>query len=76
MSLFREDLDRGFAKPVRHHIGDAPNTWASNTHRLAERFDKLDLPEEAAALLHELFEEIGQQTRDSFAAIYQAGQFK
>jgi hypothetical protein len=72
-AYFREDLDRGFSHAVRYNLGEAPNAWGSVIQHLAGQLDKAEKSEEVTALLHELFEEIGQQARDATSAIYQAG---
>lgn len=71
-SSFQVDLDRGFGRPVRYRLGEAVNVWASKTNELAERLDSLgdQVTPEVAAVLRELFEEIGQQARDTMGIVY------
>lgn len=49
--------------------GDRINDWADRVRGLAYKLDGMDVPFDVAAVLCELFEEIGQRDRD---AVYQA----
>lgn len=64
---FSRDMLGGFRRPVRYGFGEGVNVWASKLNECAYKLDALAdrLPPEAVAILHELFEEIGQQSRDA-----------
>jgi hypothetical protein len=64
---FRLDLDHGYARPVRYGRGEGANVWGSRVTDLADRLDKLAMSDEVAETLRELFDEIGQQARDTQA---------
>lgn len=61
---FSDHYQRGFARPVRYRRGEGVNVWAAKLNECADKFDAMDLPEEAAAVLRDLFEEFGQLYRD------------
>lgn len=65
---FRNNLDAGFQRSVRYRVGEGANIWGNPMNALAERLDKMEMSEEVAAALREVFEEAGQIARDSWAA--------
>jgi hypothetical protein len=58
-------LNIGFSRAPR--TGDRINVWGAKVNECAARLDAMDLPPEAVEVLKELFEEIGQLTRDGWA---------
>lgn len=71
---FGNDLVRGLRNPVRYRLGDGVNVWGAKINDCMARLDSLsdEIAPAVATVLRELFEEIGQQTTDSFAAIHEA----
>lgn len=65
MTGFRDHLERGYARPVRYERGEGVNVWGSRVAELALKLDKLPMSEDVAQTLRDLFEEIGQQARDT-----------
>lgn len=57
-------LNAGFRRPVRFRRGEGANKWGSKINDLAHRFDAMDVSPDVAALLRELFEEIGQLAKN------------
>jgi hypothetical protein len=61
---FREDLQHGLEHTTRYRQGEGINVWGAELLRLAGLLERQPLTLEVAALLHQLFEEIGQQIHD------------
>lgn len=61
---FAAHLDADFHRPVRFGLGEGVNQWGARLTDLAHRLDGMEMSDEVAATLREVFEEAGQQVRD------------
>jgi len=63
MNTYLDHAQIGWLREPRP--GARINTWAEKVRDLAYKLDAMEVPDDVAAVLRELFEEIGQRDRDA-----------